>query len=788
MAEKVYKRDLADACEEYSKIFGANKNLYRIMPSAVDGLKPVARRFIYTLYKGKGRTQFVKMAKAVGDTMASYHPHGDASICDVGAKLASPIFNNINTVEGHGNFGGYKTEKAGASRYIEVKLSEYAKKCFFEDFEVSNVDMKMAYSGDDYEPEYLPAKYPHVLFNPQLSGIGYAFASNIPPFNITEVLESTISLIKNPNANILIAPDSPTGADVIDDGQFEAICETGVGTFTLRGSTEIDEINNTITITSIPLQVTIDAIIRKIVDLKEKGLFNEIKDIKDYTKNETGVKTILYLDPSANPYKTLDKLYSKNTGLKQTYPVGMKMIDDFQDYDYGVKSFLLSWIDFRRDTVKSQYNTMLVNTLEEQSTNDIMLFILNSSNSEETIRIAKTSVNKKDLAERLMKTYKIDSHQANVIANMRIYAFSKEAYEGYKLRKEQLISEVQRLESILDDDSKIDDIIIEQLKEGIKLFGSPRKSKIIRDEKKEISDTDHIVAISKDGYIKKVDLDEQRISQVGNSNGQYITMRVNNKDKILIFDSTGRVSRVPVCDIPDMSLDDVGILLERFFSVHGSVVSVLIEPTEKELKKIGKDVFFTFLTKQGFVKKTLLSEFTNINGSSLAIKLPANDELVAADFVTDNTVKDMVMYTNLGNGIRRDINEFAVMKADARGVRQITMGEGEYCVGFDKINPQKKYIFYITSAGRAKLTEAKYFPNMKRKDGVLSLINLENNENLVGLKAVSRDDKVIVYKKKTEPVTLEVSDIPVLTRVAKAEKLVKTPNGDTVLSYTVLTK
>ena len=131
-----------------------------------------------------------------------------------------------------------------------------------------------------------------------------------------------------------------------------------------------------------------------------------------------------------------------------------------------------------------------------------------------------------------MKTYKIDSHQANVIANMRIYAFSKEAYEGYKLRKEQLISEVQRLESILDDDSKIDDIIIEQLKEGINLFGSPRKSKIIRDEKKEISDTDHIVAISKDGYIKKVDLDEQRVSQVGNSNGQYITMRVNNKDKI----------------------------------------------------------------------------------------------------------------------------------------------------------------------------------------------------------------------------------------------------------------
>ena len=786
MAEKVYKRDLADACEEYSKIFGANKNLYRIMPSKADGLKPVSRRFVYTLYKGPGRNQFIKMSKAVGDTMADFHPHGDASICDVGARLASPIFNNINIVEGHGNFGGYKTEKAGASRYIEVKLSEYAKKCFFDDFEVSNVDMKLAYTGRDYEPEYLPARYPHALFNPQLSGIGYAFASNIPPFNMTEVMESTITLMKNPDAKILIVPDSPTGADIIDDGQFETICETGVGTFTLRGSTVVDEINNTITISSIPLQITIDAIIRKIVELREKGIFNEIKDIKDYTKNETGVKTILYLEPSANPYKTLEKLYSKNTGLKQTYPVGMKMIDDYQDYDYGVKSFLLSWIDFRRDTVKGQYNTMLVNTLEEQSTNDILLFILNSDNSEETIRIAKTSANKKDLADRLMKAYHIDSHQANVIANMRIYAFSREAYEGYKLREVQLAKEVIRLESILDDDSKIDEIIIDQLKEGIKLFGSNRKSKIIRDEKKEISDTDHIVAISRDGYVKKVSLDEQKIHQVGNSNGQYITMRVNNRDKILIFDSTGAISRVPVCEIPDMSLDDTGVLLERYFLIHGSVVSVLIEPTEKELKKIGKDVFFTFLTKQGFVKKTLLSEFANINGSSLAIKLPANDELVAVEFVTDNTVKDMVIYTNLGNGIRRDINEFAVMKANARGARQISMSEGEYCVGFDKIDPQKKYIFYITSAGRAKLTETKYFPNMKRKDDVLSLINLESNETLVGIKSVSREDKVIVYKKKTEPETIEVMDIPVLTRVAKAEKIIKTPKGDLVLSYTVV--
>lgn len=786
MSGKVYRKNLADACEEYNKIFGANKNLYRIMPSANDGLKPVQRRFLYSLYKGKGRTQFIKMAKAAADTTAAYHPHGSASVEDVGAKMASPIANNIPTVEGHGNFGSYKDDRSGASRYIECRLSKYALKCFFEDFESSTVDMKLAYTGDEYEPEVFPARYPHALFNPQLSGIGYAFASNIPPFNVTEVLEATIKLIKNPKTKIFIIPDSPTGADIVDEGQFEKICETGVGTFTLRGSIEVDEINNIITITSIPLQTTIDSIIKKIVELREKRVFDEIKDIKDYS-NETQVKTLIFLDQSANPYKTIEKLYSKNTGLKKTYPVGMKMIDDYKDYDYGVTSFLKEWIEFRRDTVRSSYNTRLVKAMEEQNINDVLLFVLNSDNAEKTIKMAKDSANKEEFSSKLMKAYNIDSQKANAIASMRVYAFNKDAYKSYKEKKEELINEINTLEEILDNDDKIDEVIIEQLKEGIKLFGSPRKSKVVSDDDTEnIADTDHILAISKDGYVKKVLIKEKQIGQVGNTNGQYITLRINNKENVLIFDSTGNISKIPVSAIPDMELSDSGILLERYFSVHGNIVGVLIEPSNKEMKKRGKDLFVIFLTKQGFVKKTLLTEFSNINGSSTAIKLPNDDELVAVEYTFEDTIKDMVIYTNKGNGARRDINEFSVMKANARGVRQITMGEDEYCVGFDKIHPDRKYMFYITSSGKAKLTDMKYFPNMKRKDEVLTLITLDKNENLVGIKTVSKNDKVIVYKKNSQPEVIDLKDIPVTTRVAKAEKVVKTPKGDSVLSYTVV--
>lgn len=786
---KTYQRDLAESCEEWVKIYGANKNLYRIMPSMQDGLKPVQRRFLYSLYLGKGRSNFIKMAKAASDTVADFHPHGNVSVEDVGANLANPQSNNICPVEGQGNFGTYKNEKASASRYIECKLSKYALKCFFENFDAFNVDTRDAYTGDQEEPNYLPAKYPHALFNPQLSGIGFGFASNIPPFNVTEVLEATIKLIKNPNAKIFIVPDSPTGADIVDDGQFETICTDGVGTFTLRGHIEVDEVSNTLTITSIPLQTTIDAIIRNIALLKDKRLFDEIISIKDYTKNETGVRTIIQLTQTANPYKTIDKLYRKGTGLKKTYSVGLKMIDDFKDYDYGVISFLKEWIDYRRDCVRGYYNTRLVRAMEEQNINDVLLFILNEDNAEQTIAIAKDSEDRKETSKRLMDKYGINSQQANSISGMQIHAFNRSAYRKYQQKKNDLIEEIHHLETVLDDDSLIDKIIIDELKEGIKLFGRPRKSKIVTEEMDiEFSDTDHILAISKDGFIKKLSLEEKQVGQVGNKNGQYITLKVNNKDNLLIFDSAGIVTRLSVGMIADAKLKEHGVPIERYspFPINGRVVSVLIEPTQSELKKLGKDLFFAFLTKHGFVKKTLLSEFTKINGSTAAIKLTIGDELVAAEFVTDNTVRDMVIYTNMGNGIRRDINEFSIMKANARGVKQITMAEGEYCVGFDKINPNKDFIFYITSSGRAKMTDMKYFPTMKKRDDAVSLVNLDKNEFLVGICSVSGTERVVAYLKNSAPQEFKLSDMKVSTRVAKAEKVVKTVKGDSVVSYTVI--
>jgi DNA gyrase subunit A len=367
-----------------------------------------------------------------------------------------------------------------------------------------------------------------------------------------------------------------------------------------------------------------------------------------------------------------------------------------------------------------------------------------------------------------------------------MHQLSQGAYEGYKVRREELKKEIRDTEAILDDDAQLDEIIIDQLKEGIKLFGGPRRSGVVKDDEEEIPEGDHILAVSKDGYIKKVALDNRTIGQVGNFGGNYMTTKVSNLDNIFIFDSRGMVTKLSVNNIPDMVIKDIGVPVERFIPNCGKIVSALVEPTKADRKKLGKDLFITFLSKTGYVKKTNLDEFANISGSATAIKLPANDELIDTIFTTDNTRKDMIIYTNKGNGIRRDINEFSVMKANAHGSRQLVLADGEYCVGFNKIDPEKKYLFYMTSSGRAKLTETKYFPAMKKTDDVLSLINLEKSETLVTILSVNKKDKVVVYRKNNQPETISASDVPVLTRAAKAEKIVKTPKGDCVLSCAVI--
>ena len=297
MSESIRQQNVADAAEDLACLFGANKNVYRVKPSLQDGLKPGKRRLLFAWWlrehqptNTKAETlrklKFIKCG-ILASISQEFHPHGDSANGEALVREGQYWNNNVMTVIPQGSYGNIRGDKHASLRYSEAKMSEYMIDCFFDDFDKYCVPMKKAYNGENDEPEYFPAKYPHILFNPQISGIGYGSASNIPPFNVQEVLEATIKLIKDPKAKILLIPDSPTGADIIDTGTFKEINKTGDSKFIMRATAEIDYQHNTIKFTSIPLQTRTEDIISKILDFKnQKKMFDEIIEIRDSTRND----------------------------------------------------------------------------------------------------------------------------------------------------------------------------------------------------------------------------------------------------------------------------------------------------------------------------------------------------------------------------------------------------------------------------------------------------------------------------------------------------------------------
>ena len=796
--ETVYERNVASEAISYNQIAGANKNVYRIAPSLNDGLKPGRRRLYWSWWIACGRPQntkpetLKKLKFMKVDTVASlamaYHPHGSSANEELIGREGQYWNNNVMAIVPQGSYGNLQSSDPAAGRYIEARIGEYMIDCFFDDFDKYSVPMRPSYDGMNLEPVFLPSKYPHILFNPQMSGIGYALASNIMSFNVKEVLEATIELMKDPSAKIMLIPDSPTGADIIDEGYFGDINKTGEAKVTLRATASIDYQENTIHITSIPLQTKTNTIINKIVELKKKHEFEEIINIDDGTK-EGEVDVLIALRSDANPDKVLEKLYKKNTNLKMTYPIGLTVIDDFKPYTYGVKDLLLEWIEYRREVVRSMFLYSLQITEEKQHMNKVLVMVFNKDNIEKTVAIAKKSKSRQEMIQKLMKTYKITSLQAATIADMRVYNFNEDYYKKYKQEEKDLKAEIKKINNILDHDSKIDDFIIGQLEEGIKKYGRPRKSKVIREgkkSKKNIPDIDYIIGINEEGYIKKLNIsNNSSIGYVGKSNCSLTVLQINNRDDMLVFDSTGNVSKVSVSAIPDMKFTDTGVELSRYFSVKGRIIGTIKLPSEKLLKTKDDDLCIIFITKNGYGKKVKISEFDKIVDYKTGITLNPGDELSTVLFAFDKSSKDLVICTNLGDGVRLKVTDIKTVGRTAKGTRLIGLKDGEYVVNACRIKPRQKYLFYITTGGRIKLTETKFFPVMEKKDSAISLISLVGSETLVGVSSVSRQDTVMVYRKTSEPELVKISDMKITTRIAKGEKVIKTPKGDAVIAYKI---
>ena len=706
-------------------------------------------------------------------------PHGESSPYETLVKLAQP-WNNIQcSIEGFGNFGDSGGASAAASRYIESRLSYYAYKCFFEEFDPNIVDMKLNYLGDKYEPEYLPAKYPNVMIN-NTFGIGYGVSTSICTYNLKEVLELTLELMDNPDKeDIILYPDSPTGAYIVDEGQFGEISKTGKGKFKMRGVIEIDEENNVLDIYSTPLSAYWSTIKPNIFNLLNDGKTNMMKDYS----NESDIDHFhhkIYLKKEVDPYAVMHMIYDK-TQMEKTFPVNFKLIENYEDLDFNIKSILLTWIDFRRETKRRYYNHKLSKCMKRQHILEILLFILNKDNAEKTMTIIKKSENKKEIIKKLMSTYGITSLQADNIAEMKMSAFTKEARKRYEDEKDKIDKEVEKINKIVRSTKKIDKIIKEELEEGIKLFGEERRSKIINiDNEVKIRDTGHVMVFTKNGKVKKLPDDVTSVGKIASDDYPSEIIQCRNTDELLLFDRKGSITKLPIHSVRGTVVSSEGNKLTDYCTPTAPIVTIKTKPSLELLDSIKEPVYFLMVTKKGIIKKTLAKSYINIKNELLALILKNDDELVSVKLLIGD--KDIVVYTNKGFGVRYNSSEVKETSRMTIGISGISeLGDDEYVEDIEIINDKDKYLFIITDKGLGKKCTLDTFKTMTRLSKPLRLINVSDDDNIRLINSVKGNETFKVYMKSSME-ELDLEDVYELPRLSKGKKIINVKKTNPIIA------
>lgn len=782
----IERKNIGDFCTDVMQIYAANVKYMRFIPGCIDGLKPVERRVLFAMFLRKlfYNKPYTKSNVPIGEAIL-YHPHGDGSIYDSIVRMAQTWINNQTLIDGQGNFGTPSGDNNAAHRYTEVRMSLYAYKCFFEDFNLDIVDTKVSFLGELLEPEYLPSRYPNVLIN-NTFGIGYGVSTGLPTYNPKEVLELTINLLDDPEyENVTLIPDSPTWAQVVDDGQFKALSEEGKGQFRMRGEMEVDEVNNIIKIKSTPLQVTANKVEAALLELQDAGKINGILDFKDYagreTDNPSGFEKRIILKKEVDPYALMDLMYKSNTVRMQvTIPINFKLIDDYADINFNIRSLILRWIEFRRDYKRRVYNNLIIEVKERQHILDTILMVFNGKNAERALKTIRESENKAEIIKFLIEAFPITTLQAAQLADMKLSAFSKDSIRNYIKEKQTIDEKVEKYDKIIRSSKKIDKIIKEELEEGIKLFGTPRRSQIITaDGKRKIRDTDHIIVFTRQGLVKKL---PREIESIGTINqGDYpieIMTDISNLTDLLIFDEKGMISNLHVHLMNNSEISAGGEKLSNYCKVNGNITSIIRKPTAESIEQIKAPVYFIMVTANGIVKKTLVSRYTNIKNELAAMIIKEGDTLKSVKLMVGT--KDILIYTNKGFGVRFSSDMVKETNRMSIGVKAIDLNSDEVVIGMDIINDKDTRIFSLTNRGTGKTSTLDNFQTMDRASKPLRITTLEDDEEVILIKTVKGKERFKVYMKNGIE-EINIADVMELPRLSKGRKLVNVLKGNMII-------
>lgn len=777
----------------------------RALPDVRDGMKPVHRRIMYSMHEDglRSSAKHRKSANVVGAVMGKYHPHGDAAIYDAMVRMAQPWAMRYTLVDGQGNFGSMDGDPPAAMRYTEAKMAKIAEE-LLADIEKETVDFRDNYDGTNREPTVLPAKLPNLLLNGQL-GIAVGMATNIPPHNLSEVVDATVYQIDHPDATLddllqfIKGPDFPTGGIVYGKDSIRAAYATGRGGVVVRGVAEIVENKkgrHQIVISEIPYALNKENLVVKIADLVKEKKVTGIADIRDES-SRGAVRIVIDLKKDAYPKKLLNQLY-KLTPLQTSFHYNMMaLVDGIQPRVLGLQDILQEHIKHRQNVVRRRTEYELRKAKERAHVLEGLKIALD--HIDEVINTIRSSETTEEAQANLMSKFGLTEIQAKAILAMQLRTLA--GLERKKIEDElaDLLKLIAELESILADEKKILKIIKDELLELKKQFGDERRTRIVPNELDKMSDEDLVpdeqvvVTLTSANYIKRSPIAEYKRQGRGGKGRRGMTTReedviehvinASTHDYLLFFTNKGRVFRLKTYEVPAASLSAKGVAIVNLLQLQPEeLVSAVIN-----INKTEKSGNLMMCTVRGVVKKTPFEQYQNVRSSGLiAINLDEGDELKWIRMTNGNN--EVIISTAQGQAIRFHEKDVRPMGRVSRGVRGIRLRTGDRVIGMDVVE-EGSSIFVISKHGYGKRTKvAQFTPHARGGVGIRSAVVNTKTGDLVGVKSLSGGDnqEVIIVSSQGQTIRLGLKDIPELGRATQGVRIMRLNEGDEVVSMALV--
>lgn len=766
----------------------------RAIPDVRDGLKPVHRRIIFGMNEQGMQPDkpYKKCARIVGDVMGKYHPHGDAAIYSSLVRLAQPFSIRYTLVDGHGNFGDVDGEEAAAMRYTEARMTKICLE-MVRDIKKNTVDFIPNYDGEEEEPVVLPSRIPNLLINGS-NGIAVGMATNIPPHNITEVINALIALSENEDltpleimSNYLYGPDFPTGAIILGRSGIKKAYETGQGTIIIRSRCQIEEHPNgkkDIIVTEIPYQVNKRTMIEGIAKLVHNKVIDGITDLRDES-NKEGVRVVIELRKDAIPEVILNQLY-KNSQLQVSYGIIMLCLVNGEPKILPINKMLSYYLDFQCEVIKRRTEYDLTRCKNQLHILEGLVIAIN--NIDEVVQIIRHSSTSEEAKNQLIERFNLSEIQAKAILDMRLVRLVGLELNNIKENIASLNVEIARLENILSSHHNILEVVVNELKEIKEKYGDERVTEISNDismidDEDLIPREDVVISMTESGYIKRMSLDTFKVQNrggVGVSGGKMnkddvtsiITYSKTHTD-LLFFSSLGKVYRIRGYKVPEYSRTSKGLPVQNLLPIEGEekILSIISIDDYEE----GKYLFFA--TKQGVVKKTPVKEFASIrqNGKK-AILMREDDELIGVKLTNGDDL--ILLSSDNAKMVVFKENNVRSMSRNSKGVKGMDLGENDHVISLSTSN-EGKYILSISENGYGKMSLGESYRITSRgSKGVITMNVTEKTGRLVQTKAVNGDEDILVITEQGVVIRTSLKQVAISGRNAQGVKIIRIKDSE----------